>query len=126
LNSSIENYEEGLKQNLNEMKVRREKLRNAIEEKFSVEEIQQEFTNLRKLDEIASELRKLDTINQQLRQFSSSAVSSQVVQSESKELKAAMESYKTELDVLKNEIKTELEAINKSIKEKKSGGFWSR
>lgn len=100
----IEGFEDMLKKQTSELEARHQKFVEAIEEKLNIENIRQEFTNLR----------RLDSIEKKLTQLASSSVTSDNVHKE-------ISSIQKEL----NELKSELEDINKNTKvhTKSSGGF---
>lgn len=93
-----------LKKQTSELEARHQKFVEAIEEKLNIENIRQEFTNLR----------RLDSIEKKLTQLASSSVTSDNVHKE-------ISSIQKDL----NELKSELEDINKNTKvhTKSSGGF---
>lgn len=100
----IEGFEDMLKKQTSELEARHQKFVEAIEEKLNIENIRQEFTNLR----------RLDSIEKKLIQLASSSVTSDNVHKE-------ISSIQKDL----NELKSELEDINKNTKvhTKSSGGF---
>lgn len=107
--AAIEGHIEGFKTMLAkqtaELEKRHEAFRTAIEERLSIEDVRQEFTNLK----------KLDSIEKKLAEISSSSVTPENVRTE-------VATIKSELSGLKSDLKKELEAINKNTK-KNRGGF---
>lgn len=96
----IEGFETMLANQTEELEKRHEAFRTAIEERLSIEDVRQEFINLR----------KLDSIEKKLSEISSSSVTAENVRTE-------VASIKSELKGLKGDLKKELEAINNNTKE---------
>ena len=96
----IEGFETMLANQTEELEKRHEAFRTAIEERLSIEDVRQEFINLR----------KLDSIEKKLSEISSSSVTPEHVRTE-------VASIKSELKGLKSDLKKELEAINNNTKE---------
>lgn len=96
----IEGFEQMLSTQTAELENRHNAFMQAIEERFSVEDVRQEFTNLRKLE-------KLQTIETKLLELASS--------------KVTPENIHKEIQELQNELKPELESIKRNTKENRGG-----
>lgn len=105
----IEGFENMIKAQTSQLESQHEEFITAIKEKFNIEDIREEFTNLR----------KLEIIEKRLSEIIGGIVSPNNVEDIQKEIK----SIETQL----RDLKVELEAINKNTKEKESnagGGFF--
>lgn len=100
----IDGFEEMFKEQTAELENRHNAFMHAIEERFSIEDVRQEFTNLR----------KLESIEKRLTDISSSVVTPENIHKE-------IQDVQKEIQDLKSELKTELTAINKNTKENKGG-----
>ena len=104
LEGHIEGFEEMLKKQTEELEKLHAEFRSKIDERLSIEEVKQEFSNLRKLDAIAIKLSEI----------SLTSVKPEVIHAE-------LESVKHDISELKKVLQSELSAINKNTKENKSG-----
>lgn len=95
----IEGFETMITNQTSDLEKCHKEFLEAIEERFNVEDVRQEFTNLR----------KLETIEQNVASIASSAVKPEDIHKEIQEIQ-------NELKSLKNELKPELTAINKNTK----------
>lgn len=103
IESHADNFDQMMQEQTAEMKKRHDEFMQAIEERLNIEDIRQEFTYLKKLDDIEKKLEAL----------SSSSV-------KANELQSLLASLKVELD----EIKKSNDAIaQKEVKEEKKG-WW--
>lgn len=100
----IEGFENMIKAQTSQLESQHEEFITAIKEKFNIEDIREEFTNLR----------KLEIIEKRLSEIIGGIVSPNNVEDIQKEIK----SVETQL----RDLKVELEAINKNTKEKESNG----
>lgn len=99
IENHIEGFETMLINHTSDLEKRHKEFLEAIEERFNVEDVRQEFTNLR----------KLETIEQKLEAIASSTVKPENIHKEIQEIQ-------DEIKTLKNELKHELSAINKNTK----------
>lgn len=100
----IEGFETMLTRQTEELEKRHKNFTDAIEEKFNVSDIRQEFTNLRKLEAIENKLIVL----------AAGAVTPETIHKEIVDIQK-------DINSLKSDIKVELAAINKNTKENKGG-----
>lgn len=101
ISNHIEGFETMIKEQTSQLSSQHEIFINNLKEKFNVEEVREEFTNLRKLEIIEKKL---------------SEISGKVVQADSiKNIQKDIKSLETQL----NELKVELESINKNTKDSK-------
>ena len=100
----IEGFENMIKAQTSQLESQHEEFITAIKEKFNIEDIREEFTNLR----------KLEIIEKRLSEIIGGIVSPNNVEDIQKEIK----SVETQLQ----DLKVELEAINKNTRDKESNG----
>ena len=92
----IEGFEKMLKKQTDELEARHKEFMEALEERFNVEDVRQEFTNLRKLE-------SLGAIEKKLGDLASSSISSDDVHKEIATLQRTIQDLKGELsDINKN------------------------
>lgn len=104
IESHIVNFGNMLDKQTAELETRHNEFMKAVEDRFSVEDVCQEFIKLR----------KLDAIDKRLSNIAASSVTSQQMQESIGELR-------NQLDALKEAVTLELAAINKNTKENKGG-----
>ena len=100
----IVNFDNMLDKQTAELETRHNEFLKAVEDRFSVEDVCQEFIKLR----------KLDAIDKRLSNIAASSVTSQQIQESIGELR-------NQIDALKEAVTLELAAINKNTKENKGG-----
>ncbi len=108
----IEGFEKMLSEQTTELEKRHKDFLKAIEERLNIEDVRQEFTNLR----------KLETIEQKIATLVSSSLKPEDIRNE-------IVNIQKEIKALKDEIKPELSAISKNTKEHSastSGSGWDR
>ena len=98
------NFDNMLDKQTAELETRHNEFLKAVEDRFSVEDVCQEFIKLR----------KLDAIDKRLSNIAASSVTSQQIQESIGELR-------NQIDALKEAVTLELVAINKNTKENKGG-----
>lgn len=99
IENHIEGFETMLTKQTSDLEKRHKEFLEAIEARFNVEDVRQEFTNLR----------KLETIELKIEAIASSTVKPEDVHKDIQEIQ-------DEIKSLKNELKPELSAINKNTK----------
>lgn len=100
----IVNFDNMLDKQTAELETRHNEFLKAVEDRFSIEDVCQEFIKLR----------KLDAIDKRLSNIAASSVTSQQIQESIGELRS-------QIDALKEAVTLELAAINKNTKENKGG-----
>ena len=144
----IEGFESMITQQTEELKKRHQLFLHALEDRFNVEDVRKEFTNLQKLNlledvkkkldvfgNLDTKLEKLDSIEKELEVMLNSIVKPENIKSEIKGIQNILQECKTnlanpEFNNVRNkldELKKELQELNNNIKEpaKKNGGFGS-
>ncbi len=106
LEGHIVGFESMLTTQTEELEKRHKEFLDAIEERFNVEDVRQEFTNLRKLETIEQQF---SSIEKRIASLTSTLVTPENIHSEIQELQKGIKSFKDEL-------KTELSSINKNTR----------
>lgn len=124
----IEGFEKMLMQQTKELEIRHKQFMQALEERFKIEDIRKEFTNLKKLDTLEYIDNKLGILNQ-------CKITPEILKSEIKMIQQDLQNCKLEVlspDIKEvksqlEDLKTELIELNKKDKEsdKRTGGFSS-
>ena len=107
-----------LKKQTIELENRHQDFINAIEEKFNIQDIRTEFTNLQKLDEL-HKLGRLESIDDNVKELSKDAVKSELVSEE-------LQLLNKEIQKINNELISIKENTKNSHKTGVLGGFFAR
>ena len=144
----IEGFESMITQQTEELEKRHQLFLQALEDRFNVEDVRKEFTNLEKLNlledvekkldvlgNLETKLEKLDSIEKELEVMLNSIVKPENIRSEIKGIQNILQECKTnlanpEFNNVRNkldELKKELQELNSNVKEpaKKNSGFGS-
>lgn len=114
----IDGFEDMLKKQTIELENRHQDFINAIEEKFNIQDIRTEFTNLQKLDEL-HKLGRLESIDDNVKELSKDAVKSELVSEE-------LQLLNKEIQKINNELISIKENTKNSHKTGVLGGFFAR
>lgn len=103
----IEGFEKMIAKQVEELERRHSKFIDTLEEKFNVEEVREEFTNLR----------KLEGIDKQISSILDKGISTD-------EMQTQLQILKKEVTNQIQQITTELKTLNKTVKESSKGGIF--
>ena len=118
----LESFEKMLINQTEELSSRHDLFMEALEERFSVESVREEFTNLRKLVDIEKRLEQI--MESSVKPANIHTEISELVKeihSFNATLKDGAKSVQDEVKAFKNEVKPDIAAINKNTRDSKGG-----